>query len=211
MEYIKLLIPFIVGILTTPVVEGIKSALLFQKKENLVMIELTDLINDISDSIDEVVNFLQNVVGCLYEYRYISAEQLYSPVEIDVIFLRDNFEDFYIRSPENSRAAIKKIFKGAEILKEHQKKIVENKRQSLDDLKTNKMRDLWVLYYEYLSSACGLKENIKGFMCNEKLAALDCNKSIEKECSERGADYFSFHDNFVHAKRLQEVLKRLPK
>ena len=201
MEYMKLLIPFIVGIFTTPVVEGIKSAILFQKKEKLVMTEIADLLEDVSGNIDKVVFFLINVVGDANPNVTISAEQLFSPIDVDIVFLRDNLEDFYIRSPKNSRAAIKKIFKGVEELKELQKAVVENKQQSLKNMRKNESLKLWVLYYEYLSCLCDLKGNIEEFSCNEEIVVIGCNESVKRECDKRDQEYSYLYDNFEHAKQ----------
>ena len=210
MEYIKILAPFIIGILTTPVVESIKNVSLFRKKNKLVRTEITDLLDDISSVIDNTLVFLKDVLGYSYKFKVITIDQLYFPTEIDIVFLRSSLEDLYVRYPKYRRMAIKKILKWPGEIKKCESNILEKGKESSITGRVYGLNELWVLYYTYLNCICNFKQDIRGFMLNEQVSIECYNKSVEKECADRGLDYYFFHQNFSMSKEIYEALKRLP-
>lgn len=212
MEYLKIFLPFIIGVGTTPIVESIKNYLSFQKTQDVVMSEIAELIESIPKILDDLLKFMENFCSKNGVLNISLSEDLYSPPEISLIFLETNIEDMYFHSPNHSKLVLKGMLCAIKNTEGRRKNICSFKNRFGVNTDHDDIHHIWSIYYDYLQDICLLKGLLEFFVLDENSMELYkyIGECIKRECEKRKVNYQYIMSKSKSSKQSLEYSKFLP-
>ena len=220
MEYLKIVLPFIVGVSTAPVVEFIKNRM--SSRRNIKCFEM-EIRNEKEELVKDILQYYEVLVN---NYDYGGLKGLrgkeddfsihYENSQVNIVFLDMCFQDLYYKSSKANQYILKMMNAVVKDLEDSRLKIVNDEIEICEtevceeetpynkgEVRNEKISS----FFEYIYSGCLLVNLIDSFLNNKNVDPSPEKGAhyVEKICKEIGVDYKVINS----AKQEADKMKRL--